>query len=64
MKPIIGDLVRESVVISTPALNRQILLDLKAVKQEQGLRVNLYPWCHVPTHKGFMDIIETTVSTE
>ena len=49
-KPIIGDLFREGVVISTPALNRQILLDLKAVKQEQGLRVNLYPWCHGPTH--------------
>ena len=32
------------------ALNRQILLDLKAVKQEQGLSVNFYPWCHGPTH--------------
>ena len=32
------------------ALNRQILLDLKAVKREEGLSVNLYPWCHGPTH--------------
>ena len=50
LKPIIGDLFREGVVISTPALYRHILLDLKPVKQDQGRSVNLYPWGQGPTH--------------
>ena len=51
LKPIIGNQFRESVVIPTPpALNRQILLDLKPGKQEQCLSVNVCPWCHGPTH--------------
>ena len=50
LKCIIGDLFREGVLTSTPALYRHILLDLKAVKQDQGLSVNLYPWGQGPTH--------------
>ena len=51
LKPIIGNQFREGVVIPTPpALNRQILLDLKPGKQEQCLSVNVCPWCHGPTH--------------
>ena len=64
LKPIIGDLFREGVLTSTPAIYRHILLDLKAVKQEQGLSVNLYPWGQGPTHSMSIYIIENTASNE
>ena len=55
---------REGVLTSTPALYRHILLHLRAVKQDQGLSVKLYPWGQGPTQYMSIYIIENTASNE